>query len=89
MKSRSKYRGELFPGQSVRIRQSNGNFMQAQRKSQERYSTVKKFGGIIRDDVTVATASRDSLTWFRNERKSLRATQTTIDAHILPAFEGG
>ena len=89
MKSRSKYKGERFTGQSVRIRQSNGkcalerigmaddfadangatalNFMQAQRKSQERYSSVKKLGGIVRD---VEREFSDASTALRGTRSA-------------------
>src|SRR5690348_7437641 len=35
---------------------------------------------------TVGNACQDYLGWFRENRKSLDATETTIKAHILPAF---
>jgi len=39
-------------------------------------------------DYTVRRACEDYLAWFRDNRKSVDATQTTIAAHILPAFGG-
>lgn len=35
---------------------------------------------------TVAEAAADYLAWFRDNRKSIEATEATIKAHILPAF---
>jgi len=37
---------------------------------------------------TVANAIDDYLTWFREHRKSIDATEATIEAHIRPAFDG-
>jgi len=36
---------------------------------------------------TVRTACEDYLAWFRDHRKSLDATEATVKAHILPAFD--
>jgi integrase len=37
---------------------------------------------------TIADAIDDYLAWFKDHRKSIDATEATIDAHIRPAFEG-
>jgi integrase len=37
---------------------------------------------------TVADAIDDYVAWFKDHRKSVDATEATIDAHIRPAFEG-
>ena len=36
--------------------------------------------------ITVAQACEDYLEWFKAHRKSYRATEATIEAHVLPAF---
>jgi hypothetical protein len=38
---------------------------------------------------TVSDAIDDYVSWFKDHRKSLDATEATIDAHIRPAFEDG
>ena len=35
---------------------------------------------------TVKDACDDYLAWFRDNRKSVEATEATVNAHILPAF---
>jgi integrase len=35
---------------------------------------------------SVGDATRDYLAWYRDHRKALVATETTVNAHILPAF---
>lgn len=45
-----------------------------------------KGSGKLHAPLTVAQASEDYLTWFRAHRKSHKATEATIKAHVLPTF---
>jgi hypothetical protein len=62
------------------------SFGQAQAKALKRHKELQQAGGVIKSATTVKEASEHYLEWFRTHRKSVKGTETTIKAHILPAF---
>jgi integrase len=45
-----------------------------------------KAGGRLHAPLTVAQVVEDYLEWFRAHRKSFRATEITLNAHVMPIF---
>jgi len=61
-------------------------FGQAQDKALERFKAVQQDGGVIKTPTTVKEAVEHYLEWFRENKKSVKETETAIKAHILPTF---
>lgn len=60
------------------------SFMQAQKKAAKDAEQADRDGGRIITPSSVAEAAEDYLKWFREHRRSVRETENTINAHILP-----
>lgn len=61
------------------------NFLQAQDKAREDFEQVTKGEHRLRPS-TVSEAAKQYLAWYRTHRKSARAVEHTVRAHILPTF---
>lgn len=62
-------------------------FYQAQERARALAKQREKQRGIgVAADATVRQAAERYLEWFREHRKSVKETEHTINAHILPAF---
>ncbi len=61
-------------------------FAQAQKRVLALATDIKREEGAIISPATVAEASERYLAWFREHRKSVRETEHTIRAHVLPAL---
>lgn len=59
-------------------------FAQAQRKALELEEQARRDEGTITRPVTVSEAAEHYLSWFRQHRKSVKETEHTVNAHILP-----
>lgn len=62
-------------------------FDQATARARELVASAReKASGHLSAPLTVKKAVEDYLTWFRAHKKSVNATETTLNAHVLPAF---
>jgi integrase len=62
------------------------SFGQAQAKALKLFRERQEAGGVIKPSITVKEAADRYMEWFKVNSKSVTATQTTIDAHIVPTF---
>ncbi len=62
------------------------SYFQAQEKARELALELKRNKGVIFKPLTVAKAAEQYLAWYATERKALKETTATINAHILPHF---
>ena len=62
------------------------NWAQAQEAAQAFDKDLKVSQGIIRKPLTVEEASDRYLKWFREHRKGVTATESVVQAHILPTL---
>jgi integrase len=60
--------------------------LQAQDKARQFAEAAKIHPGTVQKDITVAAAVDHYLTWYQDHRKAYKETETTVRAHILPAF---
>ncbi len=61
-------------------------FSQAQERIRVLSQEIKAISPETKKLPTVADAAAHYLAWFKNHRKSYRETETTINAHIIPAL---
>jgi integrase len=61
-------------------------FSQAQEKARSLAKETKAVGPEIGKLPTVTEAATHYLAWFKEHRKSYRETETTVNAHVIPAF---
>lgn len=61
-------------------------FAQAQKAAHALDDQAKRDEGVITHPITVSEAAEHYLKWFRQHRKSVKETEHTIDAHILPTL---
>ena len=85
-----KYRQDLIAGADDHI-DANGEsvmtFYQAQERARALAKQHERRRGIgVAADATVKQAAERSLEWFREHRKSVKETEHTVNAHIVPAF---
>ena len=62
------------------------NWAQAQEAAQAFDKDLKVSQGVIRKPLTVKEASERYLTWFRDHRKGVTATESVVQAHVIPAL---
>lgn len=85
-----KYRQDFIAGADDHV-DANGEtvltFYQAQERARALAKQHERRRGIgVAADATVKQAAERYLGWFREHRKSVKETEHTINAHILPAF---
>jgi integrase len=62
-------------------------FDQASARARELVAAERdKAAGGLSAPLTVKKAAEDYLAWFRAHRKSVKATEITLNAHVIPAF---
>lgn len=62
-------------------------FDQAVARARELVASAReKASGNLSAPLTVKKAVEDYLAWFRAHRKSVKATETTLNAHVIPTF---
>lgn len=77
-------------GEADDFKEDNGEdvltYYQAQDAARKMANDAKVNAGVVRKPLTVAEAAASYRAWFRDHRKSVKATEHVIDAHILPAL---
>jgi integrase len=62
------------------------SFAEAQQRARLRFEQLQRDGGIVRSATTVQDAIDHYMEWFRVHRKSEKATETGLKAHVVPLF---
>lgn len=62
------------------------SFAQAQQRARVRFEQLQRDGGIVKSAATVQDAIDHYMDWFRVHRKSEKATETGLKAHVVPLF---